>query len=188
MSLEIKITGDFKKFNAAIKALGEPKATAAYRMALNDTNKTVFTAVKRSLAKQVGVSQSAVVGHGKVRKKPASGGILQASIESEGGFLVLKDFKPLPGAAGVKASPWGKRAVFDGTFQISRLGGNVFKRTDAWNKKSGRFNAVEKLFGPAVPKEIVKGASEKAFNDIAATKLPAEISRQLKRLSGGVIS
>ncbi|MGV8832548.1 MAG: hypothetical protein ACOH2N_11270 [Devosia sp.] len=188
MSLEIRVTGDFKKFNAAIKALGETKATSAYRMALNDTNKAVFTQVKRTLAKQVGVSQAAVVKHGKVRKKPASGGNLAASIESEGGYLLLKDFKPLAGAAGVKANPWAKRTLFGGTFQIARAGANVFKRTNAWNKRSERFNGVEKLYGPAVPKEIVKGTSADAFNRIAETKLPAEIARQLKRLSGGVIS
>lgn len=187
MSLQIKVTGDFKKFNNAIKVLGESKAKAAYRMALNDTNKAVFTQVKRTLAKQMGVTQGAVIKHGGLIKLPATNGGLSAELKAVGGYLPLKDFKARQGKKGVSASPWGKRQIFGSTFVVGRLGGNVFKRTGVFSDKTG-LEKIEKLWGPAVPNELVKGLSAEAFNRIAKTKLPAEVARQLKRLSGGVIS
>lgn len=187
--LKIQLKGDgLEKFAKAVKVLGEAKAQSAFRMALNDSRKQVYTQVKRVLAVQMGVSQQSVIKHGGIKQVPASGGKLSTSINSTGATLPLSDFKPSRGGAGVKANPWGDSHVFPGTFMIGRFGNHVFKRTDKFNKVSGRFNGFEKLWGPSVPKEMVKDESAAAFDKVSSEQLPKRVAHHLKRLSGGVIS
>lgn len=185
MAFSLKFTGDgLPKFEAAVKALGETKARNAYRMALNDTNRKVYTEVKRVVARQMGVSQSAVVKHGKLLKRNASNGNLEAKVEAKGGFLPLSDFKAGQRRKGASAAPWAKRRIFPGTFIVGSLGGNVFKRTGVFADGKEK---IEKLWGPAVPKELVKDESEKTFKRVANSNLTKEVERQIKRLSGGAI-
>lgn len=190
MAISLRITGDgLPRFEAAVEALGsKAKAESAYRMALNTSGRKLFTVVKRTVAKQMGATQARVVKYGHMRRVPASGGKLVTSVESSGGYLPLSDFKPAQRRKGVSAAPWGTRRVFGGTFMIARLGGNVFKRTGKFSTKSGRFNGIEKLWGPAVPKEMVRDASEDAYQQIARDVLPNEVERQIKRLTKGVVT
>lgn len=101
----------------------------------------------------------------------------------------MKDFAPTQLKKGVKAGPWAKRAVFKGTFidVNGTAGGHVFKRNGKLNKKSGRKNAIEALWGPSVPREMVRGASEEAFHRVAEKELPIEVERAIKRVTKGVI-
>lgn len=190
MAISVRITGDgLDRFEAAVEALGsKAKAEAAYRMAINTSGKKLFTAVKRTVAKQMGASQARVVKYGHMRRIPASGGRLVTSVESKGGYLPLSDFKPRSTRKGASAAPWGTRRVFGGTFLIAKFGGNVFKRTGKFSPKSGRENAVEKLWGPAVPKEMVRDESEAAYQQIARDVLPNEIERQITRLTKGAVT
>lgn len=183
MAISLQITGDgIVRFSAGLEALAsEPKAKSAYRMALNDTNRAVYTRVKRDLATQMGTTQSKVVKHGNVRKINASNGMLEAKIVSKGGYMPLSDFKARQTGKGVSASPWGNRRIFPKTFIVSKLGGNAFKRVGT------KRLPIEKLWGPAVPREMVRDLSQKAFEEVARAKLPSEIERQLRRLTGGMI-
>jgi hypothetical protein len=176
------------KFEDAVAALGSTKATRAYRMALNTTGKKIYTEVKRTVAKQMGATQARVVRYGHLRHKPAMGSELQTSIESSGGYIPLKDFGARQIRKGVSAKPWGKRRLFGSTFIVPKLGGQVFRNTGKFSEKSGRHNAIESLWGPAVPKELVRDQSKAAFERIAAQTLPAEAARLIKLLSSGAMT
>ncbi|WP_173087679.1 hypothetical protein [Devosia sp. 1635] len=176
------------KFEDAVAALGSTKATRAYRMALNTTGKKVYTEVKRTVAKQMGATQARVVKYGHLRRMPALGSNLQTSIESSGGYIPLKDFSGRQTRKGVSASPWGKRRLFGSTFIVAKLGGQVFRNTGKFSEKSGRNNAIESLWGPAVPKELVKDQSKAAFERIATQTLPSEAARLIKLLTSGAMT
>ncbi|WP_108459182.1 phage tail protein [Devosia naphthalenivorans] len=170
------------KFEEAVEALGSAKATRAYRMALNATGKRVFTQVKKAVAGQMGASQARVVKYGQLRRVPASGGALETRIESKGGYIPLKDFSTRSTRRGVTAAPWGQRRLFKSTFIVPKLGGQVFKRT------SGARLPIESLWGPAVPKELVKDQSKAAFDNVATAFLPREVERVIKQMTKGAVS
>jgi hypothetical protein len=48
------------------------------------------------------------------------------------------------------------------------------------NKRAGRL-PIHKLFGPAIPKELVKGESEKTFHRTTETLLPGALEKWLGR-------
>lgn len=184
MVFSLRFTGDgLPKMDEAIKRLGsEAKARSAYRMALNDTNKAIHTRVKRELSEQMGASQRDIVKHGGVKMIRAINSRLEASIVSKGGYMPLSDFKSRQVKRGVSAAPWTTRRIFPKTFIVRSLGGNAFKRVS--NKRL----PIEKLFGPAVPKEMVRDQSAKAFEEVSARMLPSEVARQITRLTGGAVT
>ncbi len=184
MVFTLRFTGDgLPKMEEAIKRLGsEAKAKAAYRMALNDTNKAVHTRVKRVLSAQMGASQRDIVKHGGVKMVKAINSRLEASIQSKGGYMPLSDFKARQTGRGVSAAPWGQRRIFPKTFIVRSLGGNAFKRISA------KRLPIDKLWGPAVPKEMVRDESAKVFEEVSARMLPAEVRRQIERLTLGAIT
>lgn len=184
MVFTLKFTGDgLPKMEEAIKRLGsESKAKAAYRMALNDTNKAIHTRVKRVLSEQMGASQRDIVKHGGIKMIRAINSRLEASIVAKGGYMPLSDFKSRQVKRGVSAAPWGTRRIFPKTFIVRSLGGNAFKRLGA------KRLPIEKLWGPAVPREMVRDQSAKAFEEVSARMLPTEVRRQIERLTLGAVS
>lgn len=187
----------------ATQALGSPaKGGRAFAMALNKTATTVNSNVKKSVAKQMGTSQANVVKHGGMKIMRASPGNLAAVIDVRGGYLPLKDFRPRQTRKGVTAAAWNVRRIYPGTF-INRgkrsltgigpagkasAGGHVFKNTGKLNNVSGRNNAIEALWGPAVPREVVRDESQRTFYRIADTRMPIEVQRAIKALTKGAVS
>lgn len=187
----------------ATQALGSPaKGRRAFSMALNKTVTTVNASVKRAVASQMGTSQRNVVKHGGMKILRASAGNLAAIIDVRGGYMPLKDFGPRQTRKGVSAAAWNVRRVFGGTFlnkgaraatgigPVGRAsaGGHVFKNTGKFNKVSKRNNAIEALWGPAVPREVVRDESQRTFYRIADTRMPIEVQRAVKALTKGAVS
>lgn len=164
----------------AMDLLSSDKAHTVYRRALNHTGNKTFTGVKRVLAKQVGVTQTTIVKRGALRKRPANFSSLEFRISSSGEYMPLKDFKPNQQKKGVKASPWGKRRLFESTFIVDKLGGHVWKRVGKARLP------IEKLYGPSIPKEMVKDASQKEFYRIVSTSLRPRVEHELRRATKGV--
>lgn len=174
----------------ATQALGDAKGRTAFAMALNKTAGKVHTGVKRTVAKQMGTTQANVVKHGGLRRIPASAGNLVAVIDVRGGFMPLKDFKPKQTKKGASASAWGQRKLYKGTFInfSGKAGGHVFSNTGKENKVSGRKNAIEVKWGPAVPREIVRDESEAEFYRIADSQMPIEIGHAIRKLTKNAVS
>lgn len=148
-----------------------PEATSR---ALNRTIDRARTDVTRALVSQTGLK------YGRVRKATSvlrsSATSLSAELRARDGYTSLKDFAPRKTKRGVSAAPWGRRQVFDGSFIVKLYGGHVYKR-----EGRGRF-PIQKLYGPAIPNEMVMGQSRQAFYRVVETELPKRLDHELGRL------
>jgi hypothetical protein len=173
MTETLRITIDTRDFERLAKAFAEvgKNIKPALAHAINRTGDKARTQVTRSLGKQMGLP------YGAVRKAlvtiPASGDRLVYKIVAKGGYMSLKEFGAVQKPKGVQAAPWGKRRVFPHTFIVPSLGGHVFERV-------GRSRLpIRKLWGPAVPKELVKDQSKAAFEQTVAADLPRQIETEV---------
>jgi hypothetical protein len=109
---------------------------------------------------------------------------LSYEIRARGDYLGLSHFNPRQFSYGVRAKPWGRSQRFGGAFVLGSASNNVFVNTRTFSPKSGRYNAIKKLFGPSIPKELVKDEAKRAFEEGSPDVL-SEATRQLQRLIEG---
>lgn len=169
------------RLTAAVDQLEGPRKRAALRRAVNHTGDKTFTVVRRVLAKQMGLKQADLQRRG-LSKRRANDASLTFTIIGRGKHIPLKDFAARPGVRGVSAAPWGIRRMFKSTFVVKTLGGNVFKRI---GKKR---LPIEKLWGPAIPRELVREMTTAAFQSTVAANLPARVEHEVRVLTAGVVS
>ena len=170
--ITVEVKGLERWIDACRKA---PKqARDAMLFAVNDTGDRARTQVVRTLGRQMGLPYGTV--REGLRTKPATGSDLTYKIISGGGYLSLRSFDAQQRRGGVSARPWGQRRLFRGTFIVRSLGGQVFRRTTR-----ARF-PIQKLWGPAMPMEMVREATPKAFEDTVSATLPKRLTYQLNRL------
>lgn len=190
-SLKVKVQGQgFDVFQDAAKALGsENKANRALSRAINHTGSKAFTGTKRALAKQTGLTQKKLVDKGGVKKQRARTNRLQYEIFSSGSALSLKEFGAKQFRFGVKAKPWGETQKFESAFIFTGTpkSGNPFAGGHAFIRTSGSSFPVRKMFGPAVPTEIVKGESKAAFES-KARGLNDRLAHEVGRMTKGAVS
>jgi hypothetical protein len=141
----------------------------AVSLALNRTATETRTALKRALQHQTGLPSAVVLKALKVRN--ANKFALSAAIVASGRHVPLADFKPRQTKAGVMASPWGRRQLFAHAFIGPTMGGHVFAR-------KGRARLpIHELYGPAIPVEMVREASETVATFYAT--VPAVLAKRL---------
>ena len=179
-----------RRFDNALKALGDKKMRAVANRAVNRAGDAARTQVRRELPKQTGLSRKLIVQAVRVtRSSPAT---LTYRMTSFGGDIALKHFGARETRGGVSAAPFGQRKVFPGTFIMGGrfpnrvdigMGGHVFERTG-----TGRFPIEKQKSGVIIPAEMVKGATKDAFERTVSTVLPQRIEHEIKRATGGVIS
>lgn len=155
----------------ALTDLSRSQKNKVIPRALNRVGDMAFTQVKRILAKETGAKVGRVAK--ALSKIRASYGTHDYEIRARDEFMTLKDFGPRQGKKGVSAAPWHKRRVFAHTF----IGPNrhVFKRLTAARKP------IEKLWGPAIPREMMRGKTEQYVNEVAATHLVPRILYETER-------
>jgi hypothetical protein len=179
MASELKVTIDTRGFQkmAAQFAQAGRNIKPALRRAINHTGDKARTQIARVLVKQTGLK------YGKVRQAlrtvPAGTALLVYRIIAKGGYTSLKEFGARQVKRGVSAAPWGKRHLFPHAFIAPSLGGHVFIR-----KGKGRF-PIHKLWGPAIPAEMVKAESRAAFERTVATELPARLALEINAILAG---
>ena len=193
--LTVKIKGDgIAKLGAAMEVVASDAMKKAYARALNDTGKATRKKTVAAVAKQVGLAQKVVSKRGGIATQIAYGNRLSYVIRSNGGYLLLKDFKPAQFKKGVKASPWGPRRLYEGAFINKGVFGNVMHRYGRPRLiKSGLYKGqirqpIENMYGPAIPKEIIQGAAKAAFQATSAEVLPKRLAHHIKRATKGVVS
>lgn len=153
------------------------RAPYAIGRAIDEVGNKTRTQVVKAVAKQAGVKQGKV--RGVLTTHQAMGaGNGKYEIIARDVTLSLKEFAPRQTKKGVSAAPWGKRHVFPHTFIGPN--GHVFVRAMQGNKRAGRL-PIHKLFGPAIPKEMVKGEAEKTFHRTTETLLPVALDKWLGR-------
>ena len=159
-------------FEAAIARLGEQAATRAFNRALNREGDKIRTRIRRSLRQQTGAKASLI--NRETRSIRSSFSNLTYTIEARGDYLGLSHFSPRQFGYGVRAKPWGRWQKFDSAFLVGSLGNNAFVR-------EGRARLpIRKLYGPAIPKEMLKDATREAF-EAAQPAVLAEARRQIAR-------
>lgn len=174
------------RITAAIDAIGPEKGRIVQMRAINRTGDRTFTETRRAVARQVGLPQGLTVSLGGLRKVKASASTLEYQIVSRGGFIPLRYFGPKQAAIGVSAAPWGRREVFYHTFGLREPAlaatGHIFHRVG-----SKRF-PIAKTFGPAVPRELVRDESRRAFFHTVESELPKRLAHEIRRATGGAFS
>ncbi|QGM97797.1 hypothetical protein [Methylocystis parvus] len=168
------------KFDRRLSDLFEQAAAQApyaLRKALDEVGNKTRTQVIKATAKQAGVKQARV--RNVIATKQAMGaGAGQYVMTARDVTLSLKEFSPRQTKRGVTAAPWGRRQVFPHTFIGPN--GHVFARRLEGNKRAGRV-PIYKLYGPAIPSEMVKDEAEKAFYSNVEKLFPAAIEKWLLR-------
>lgn len=160
-------------FEAAIQKMGRADATRAFNRALNSEGNKIRTQVRRALHQQTGAKASLITRETRTIRSTFS--TLTYKIEARGKPLGLKHFSPKQFSYGVRAKPWGRWQKFDHAFLLSSLGNNAFLR-------EGRARLpIKKMFGPAIPKEMVRGATRDTF-EAAQPDVLAEATRQIQHL------
>jgi len=139
---------------------------------LNRVGDQVFTRVVRVLAGETGAKSSRV--RRALGKWRASAGREVYRIVARDQFLSLKEFGPRQTRRGVSAAPWKKRRVFPGTFMGP--GEHVFRR-------KGRSRLpIHKLWGPAIPREMVRGEAKKEVEALVRRQLPERTAHEVRRV------
>lgn len=188
ITIEADVSG-LTKTAALLREAGNQTPTVI-RRAVNRVGDKARTMVVRTLSKQVGTMQAAikrvlVITRGTVR------GTSNYRIKASGAHISLKEFGAKQHRAGVSAAPWGKRRVFPRSFIIPSLGGHVFSRVGPKRiMMRGRYagksrQPLHKLYGPAIPNEMVKAETAAAFLALVRTQLPAEIAHQIAAILAG---
>jgi hypothetical protein len=163
------------RYEAMVQEVGEGAAALAFSRALNHEGRKSFTAVKRSLRKQTDIPPSLIAA--AMQFKSSNRKHLRTIISGSGNELPLRLFKPSQFSYGVRAKVWGKHQTYRSAFIVAKYGGNVFHRT---SKK--RF-PIQRLFGPSIPKEMVKDETLETFEqsgNAVMDRAMHELSRILK--------
>ena len=173
-----------KRFGNQLGAVGSAKAHKALARAVNRVTNTVHGRVIKAIRKQSDIPTAIV--RRQVKKRLAStaeGSVIEGVVWATGSPISLKYFRPRQIKAGTKAKYGGKWHLHKSAFMGPRpgtvskkLGGNVFVRT------SGNRFPIEKLFGPSVPEELVRGESERIFGETVADMLPARVAHELSQM------
>lgn len=173
----------FDRFNHAVHYMTSDIRRAASR-AVNRTGDTARTAVRRTLAKQVGLKQKFIARQLNTRKSSADN--LVYEISSTGKELPLNLFAARETTAGVSANPFGQRRVFSGTFmkggKFPNRHGNVFHGYVVERQGKARFPIRVVKSGVIIPNEMVKGASREEFEKAVREVLPRRVAHELSRL------
>jgi hypothetical protein len=158
-------------FEAMVRRVGEEDATRAFNRALNSEGDKIRTGVRRALRHQTGAKAAIVARATKSYRSSFQN--LVYTIEAHGDHMGLSHFSPRQFSYGVRAKPWGRWQRFEGTFLVPKLHHNVFVR-----ETSARL-PIRKIWGPSIPKEMLKDATERTFRE-AQPDVLAEAVRQLQ--------
>lgn len=180
------------RYGNMIGALGEGRAHKGLARAVNRVTKTVHSRTVREVAKQISLPAKRVREEIHTRQADPKGRTaLEGVVYASGRPLPLSEFNPKQFSWGVRARVWGRMQRFPTTFIYAGhwknrsapiAGDNVFQNTQGFSERSQRNNALEKMFGPSIPEEMVRDKSREAFYRTVAEMLPARVSHELSRL------
>lgn len=192
ITVDLRFHGtEHHRFAEAVEKLGSERAAlTAYRRGINRIGDKARNQVQKALAKQVGLSQGALKTHGRYGVSRARALDLAYEISSRGEHLPLRLFGARQFAYGVRAKPWGRSQRFPGVFIFAgtpRSGKPVSAAGDVFHRRTAASLPIERMFGPSVPVEMVKGGSAAAFERTAA-ELPGRIAHEVRVLTDGIVT
>jgi hypothetical protein len=166
-------TRELVDYAALYESIPLKMANAIVTRALNHVGDIARTQVKRELAKQTGLTVTVVDKSMRtVRAIPARHSY---ELVATGKPIPLREFAARQTRRGVSARPWGKSRVFPGTFVVRALSGHVFRRV-------GRARLpIVKLWGPSLPRELLRGKMPAVFNDVVRERLSERIFHEFEQ-------
>jgi hypothetical protein len=187
----------------AMKRLDGPEKMLVLQRAVNHTGDKARTQVARVLSKQTGLPYGVIRKALKTDRAYGSrqefvGGPVSVStdaslsytIRASGGDISLKYFKARETRAGVTASPFGVRRLYNQAFMkggrfpnrvtAKGLNGHVYRRTGGGRGPLELLNS-----GVVIPSEMISGASAKAFTETVSTELPKRTIHEIGALVPG---
>lgn len=163
-------------FEATVKRAGSKAAKTAFARAINHEMAKANTAVKRELRDETGIKARDIAR--ALKRQRAKSNYLTAQITARGGAMPLKYFNARQLKMGVRAKPWNKTRKFKSAFIVKSLAGHVFIRS------SKKRLPIEMLWGPAIPKEMIKRPVTNAFERSTA-QIADRAVHELSRIMGG---
>jgi hypothetical protein len=184
---------------AALEPLADNRKATALMRAMNKVGDISFTAVKKTLAKQIGGSKGVrkstalLLSNGRsVNKRLATTANLEYAIVSRGPAIRMAEFKyTAHKKGGVVAWPWGQRHQFRTAFEIrsgAAWGTGKLKQAGLYRRRTKARFPLEALYGPNINKELVKDATAAAFETIFKTRLQPRVEHEVKQITKGVLS
>lgn len=189
MTYDLHLEGEHARFAEAVTKLGSKAALTAYRRGINRIGDKARTDVSRTLAKQVGLTQGKLKTLGKYGSSRATVRDLTYQITSRGGYLPLRTFGARQFGYGVRARPWGRSQRYPGAFIFAghpRSGKPVNASDDVFHRRTSASLPIERMFGPAIPVEMVKGDTANAFAR-AAADLPKRIAHEVRVMTDWIV-
>ncbi len=177
----LDVRADFDAMGARLRAVGN-QAPHVIRRAINRVGDKTRTQVVRALARQTGAKYGTI--RRAMRYVRANYGRLDYRIVARGTFMPLSAFAARQTRAGVSAAPWGKRQLFRGAFIAASLGGGVYVREVKEGRRAGRL-PIRQLYGPAIPRELLRDAVRETFERAAAAELVPAVEREVGALLAG---
>jgi hypothetical protein len=182
-------TGVLRDLAKRLEAFGK-KLPNAQALVLNRVGTRVRQKVVPTLTAQTGLNRRVITKAVKMhRASPANP---RVAIWTRGGDISLKYFGAREVPGGVVANVKGDREFIRGGFRRSgppgrrvlsaKLNGHVFENTSG-GKWRGHIRKVKS--GVFIPAEMVRGETAKAFHDIVANELPAQVEKELAKLLPG---
>lgn len=166
--------------------LSRSQKTVVVVRALNRVGDMVYTRVIRDAADQTGAKQRRVRDVVEKKKAWASSGSVYRIVARDR-TMPLRDFAARQVRKGVSAAPWNKRRIFGGTFIVASLDGHVFRRErgkvvtfSKGARKGKKGNPIVKMWGPAIPKEMVRGTTAANAMAMINDKLPERIAHETR--------
>ncbi|MBB3937921.1 hypothetical protein [Aureimonas phyllosphaerae] len=190
LSLRWSDVASIRRFDDAVRALGNDESRKVLNRAINRTGEMARTKVVRALTKQTGLKRQVIVRAVKTKRSSWEG--LTYVMETQGGDVGLRFFGARETRKGVSAAPFGGRKVFAGTFmqggrfpnrKALGLGGKVFARVG-----KARTPFREEDSGVVIPAEMVKGATADAFTSTVSDVLPRRLAHEIARVTKGVVT
>jgi hypothetical protein len=173
-------TSDLLKWSRVYEQLPRAMAQKVISRTLNWVGDKARTKQFRAVAQQTSIPYGDVKDSARIDR--SRGGRHAYMITSIGEYLSLRSFDPYQARTGVTARVWGERKTYRGAFIVEKLGGHVFKR-----KTDARL-PIQKLYGPAIPREMHRGGAVDAFQDEVernmAPRLEHEMNRAIEELAG----
>ena len=186
--MDLSITpGDhlLAQFANQLGSLSERDGHMALARADNRTTTSVQSRTIRAIAKQSSIPTRIVRSQiRRVQVRPGSGDDLEGRVIATGRPIALREFRARQFSWGVRARVWAETRrfegmfIFAGTFRSGRevASGHVFQRVTSASLP------IQKQFGPAVPTEMVRNESARAFENTVYSMLPERVRHELSRL------
>lgn len=174
-----------RQFSNQLNSLSTREGHRALARAVNRVTTSVRNRSVREIARQSSIPTRIVRSQLRtVQVRPGGGGHLDGVVIATGNPVPLKHMGARQFSWGVRAKIWGERVRLEGMFIYAGTfrSGQEVARGHVFQRVTSASLPIQKQYGPAVPTEMVRGASADAFERTVETMLPERVRHELGRL------